>query len=267
MDSHIVPMGGAAAERLLPVNCRSLYQAVRRESCTERRVEGGVGRRQADRPLCEKLERAQRYLDTADVILLALDRHGRITFINRKGRELLGRTEQELLGCDWIETCLPLHVQDVLRRTFANLISGDLSIVENPVLTKSGEERPIEWHNALLRDNEGHVIGTFSSGTDICRRQQAQGEATRFNAEIEIQRLRVFKATMRTVQDIVNNLLNGLQLVHLEAEGQLPPELLMIIDRLVKEAALKLQALGNIETLNEKEMATGPGIDYPDSSS
>jgi hypothetical protein len=43
--------------------------------------------------------------------------------------------------------------------------------------------------------------------------------AKRLNDEIQLQRLRVFKATTRTVQDIVNNLLSSLQFVHLEAEG------------------------------------------------
>src|SRR6202030_2998630 len=48
-----------------------------------------------------------------------------------------------------------------------------LSIVENPVLTRSGEERLIEWRNRLWRDDEGRVIGTFSSGADITDRHQA----------------------------------------------------------------------------------------------
>src|SRR6185436_544402 len=46
-------------------------------------------------------------------------------------------------------------------------------VVENPVLTKSGDERLIEWRNTVLRDGAGQVIGTFSSGTDITERNQA----------------------------------------------------------------------------------------------
>ena len=93
-------------------------------------------------------------------------------------------------------------------------------------------------------------------------RQEAQDRSD----EIQIQRLRVFKATMRTVQDIVNNLLNGLQLVELEAEGQLPPEVQTLIEQAIQEAAAKLKTLGELETVTEKEMAIGPGIDYPGST-
>ena len=116
---------------------------------------------------------AQQYLDTAAVILLALDVQGRITLVNRYACSILGRTADELIGRDWAETCLPVRVRDEFRQKFHNLIGGDFSVVENPILTKSGEERLIEWRNTLLRDDGGQVIGTLSSGADITERNQA----------------------------------------------------------------------------------------------
>jgi len=121
-------------------------------------------------------DRAQRYLDTAEVILLALDLNGRVTQINRHACSLLGWTAGELLGRDWIETCLPARMRDALREKFHNLIGGDVSIVENPILTRSGEERLIEWRNTVLRDDAGNITGTFSSGTDITERRRAEEE-------------------------------------------------------------------------------------------
>ena len=119
-------------------------------------------------------DRAQRYLDTAEVILLALDLEGRITLINRKGCDLLGRREPELMGCNWIDTCLPSRARDDLRARLDCLIAGDLSIVESPILTQSGEERLIEWRNTLLRDAAGNTTGTLSSGTDITEHKRAE---------------------------------------------------------------------------------------------
>ena len=75
-------------------------------------------RKQAESALRHERDRAQRYLDTAEVILLALDLDGRITLINRKGCDLLGWTEPELLGRDWIETCLPARIRGELRQKF-----------------------------------------------------------------------------------------------------------------------------------------------------
>ena len=49
------------------------------------------------------------------------------------------------------------------------------------------------------------------------------------------------------------------------AEGQLPAEMLTLVDRMIEEAAVKLKTLGDLETVKEKEMAMGLGIDYPGS--
>jgi two-component system cell cycle sensor histidine kinase/response regulator CckA len=135
------------------------------------RLEAEVQLRTAD--LAQERDRAQRYLDTAATILLALDLDGRITLINRYGCSVLGWMSDELMGRSYVETCLPPRIRDEFTTKFHALLCGDLSVVENPVLTKTGEERLIEWRNTLLRDAAGQIIGTFSSGTDITERQQA----------------------------------------------------------------------------------------------
>jgi len=130
-------------------------------------------RKHAESAVRHERDRAQRYLDTAQVILLKLDLDGRIALVNRYACSVLGWAADELLGRDWVETCLPFRMRNALRNTFNGLVGGDLSVVENPVLTKSGDERLIEWRNTVLRDDEGRVIGTFSSGADITERNQA----------------------------------------------------------------------------------------------
>ena len=52
--------------------------------------------------------------------------------------------------------------------------------------------------------------------------------AHRREAETIEAKLRTLKATMRTVQDLVNNCLNGLQLFRLEAEEAVPADSLRI---------------------------------------
>jgi PAS domain S-box-containing protein len=130
-------------------------------------------RKEAESALRHERDRAQRYLETAQVILLKLDMKGRITLVNRYACSILGWTADELLGRDWIDTCLPARIRDVMRSKFHDLVGGDLSIAENPILTRSGEERLVEWRNTLRRDDDGRVIGTFSSGSDITERHQA----------------------------------------------------------------------------------------------
>jgi len=65
---------------------------------------------------------------------------------------------------------------------------------------------------------------------------------------------------MRTVQEIVNNALNALQLFRLDAEGVLPPESLKLFDDITQETAEKLRALGDLESTSEAVSPLGPTI-------
>jgi hypothetical protein len=102
-------------------------------------------------------------------------------------------------------------------------------------------------------------------GDDVRRPEDAEAELKRLHDDMELQRLRVFKATMRTVQGIVNDLLNSLHLVHVEAESELPAGMLTMVDRIIQEASMKLKRLADLEKVTEKDMVMGPGIDYPGS--
>jgi PAS domain S-box-containing protein len=141
-------------------------------------------RKQAEDEIRKERDRAQRYLDVADVILLALDLEGRITLINRKGCSILKWEERDLLGRNWMDTCLPARIRGPIRIRFQNLLNGDFSYIENPILTKWGVERLIGWHNTLLRDAEGRITGTLSSGEDITERKKAEDALSALSAKL-----------------------------------------------------------------------------------
>lgn len=85
--------------------------------------------------------------------------------------------------------------------------------------------------------------------------------------EIELQeeRLKILKATMRTVQDITGNFLNNLQFIQLEIEKDktLSTDSIRMLDELTREASLRIKKLSDLEEIREKRMAGGAmGIDY-----
>jgi PAS domain S-box-containing protein len=211
-------------------------------------------------------DRAQRYLDTADVILLALDLDGRITLVNRYACVLLGWTAEDLLGRNWVDACLPARIRDDLEESRHRLLGGNLSVLEHPILARSGEERLIEWHNTVLRDEEGHVVGTLSSGSDVTERRQAEAELSRVQDEIQHQRLQVFKATMRTVQDIVGNALMSLYMFRTDVEPFASQDALAVFDDTIRDTSAKLKALGDLDKVVETQMEMGAGIEFPRSA-
>jgi len=130
--------------------------------------------REAEAAVRVERDRAQRYLDTAEVILLALDPEGRITLVNRYACSIFGWTPEEMLGRDFIDTCVPPAIRGETRMKLATVLSGpDSSIVENAIITRGGKVRLVEWRNTLLRDGNGRLIGTLSSGTDLTHRNES----------------------------------------------------------------------------------------------
>ncbi len=142
---------------------------------TERKVVELALRRERDK--------IQNILDTAEVILLLLDLEGRIILINRKGCELLGYTEAELVGKNMFFTCLPQpEGREIIFEDFKLITVGDIDrheYYESPVMTRSGQERLIAWHNSFIFDEKGQIIGTLSSGEDVTERKQMENELLR----------------------------------------------------------------------------------------
>ena len=83
--------------------------------------------------------------------------------------------------------------------------------------------------------------------------------------KINEQRLHILKATTRTMQDIVNNLVIALQHLRMNAEDAEPldKESLEMIDSLIKKTTDKINTLGSLESTPEKEIYSGLSIiDY-----
>lgn len=133
-------------------------------------------RRQAEEALEKERVRAQQYLDIAGVIFLVLAADRKVILINKKGCEILGYVDKEIIGRDWIDF-LPRDQNERAGGVFDQLMAGQIEPVEffeNPILTKSGEERLIAWSNAVVTNKAGRIIGVVSSGEDITERRKTE---------------------------------------------------------------------------------------------
>jgi PAS domain S-box-containing protein len=131
--------------------------------------------KEAEQALRAEQARTQQYLDVAGVLLIALDVNQKVTLINRRGCEVLGLPEAEILGENWFERFIPQQDTVKIQEVFRQIVSGELTSVEtweNPVVRPDGSLRWIAWHNSILRDPDGAIIGLFSSGEDVTERRR-----------------------------------------------------------------------------------------------
>lgn len=132
--------------------------------------------------LREERDKARQYLSVAQVMIVALNREGRVTLINKMGCEVLGYKEEEIIGKNWFDFCIPAKTRHKVREVFLKLMAGETKIAEyyeNPISIRSGDERIIAWHSTIVRDKKGNITGTLSSGEDITERKQTEEELIR----------------------------------------------------------------------------------------
>ncbi len=133
--------------------------------------------KQAEAELFQEKDRAQSYLEVADVLLLALDSEGNITLLNRKGCAILGCKIEDVFGKNWFDLFIPEEERAERKRNYQHVIKRKHNYsehVENFVLCTNGYKRIIGWRHTLLRSPEGEVIGTLSSGEDITEQKKTQ---------------------------------------------------------------------------------------------
>ncbi len=136
-------------------------------------------RKNVEKALREERDKAQRYLDIAGVILVAVNTDLQVTMLNRKGCEVFECRTDEVIGKDWIENFVPPERRSEIREAIQKTLRGEmepLEYVENPIITRKGNYRLFGWHTALLKDEEGNTTGLLGSGEEITERKRAEDE-------------------------------------------------------------------------------------------
>jgi len=144
-------------------------------------------RKQAETAAKQEKERAERYLHISRAMIIGLDCKGNVSLINPRGCEILGYTEEEIMGRNWFYTILPEADRNTVQAVFQQVISGNmepLTYFENEILDKKGDIRYMAWNNTVQKNADGRITGTLSSGQDITDRKQAEEETRRHQQEI-----------------------------------------------------------------------------------
>ena len=116
-------------------------------------------------------------VEAAPMLVVLLDHEGRIDYANPFFEALVGRPLAEFGGEDWFSTFLPARDRDRARACFAQVCSGGEPLRGhiNIILTASGDEREIEWHDPYRRgasDGPARLVGKDVT----CERRSARAQ-------------------------------------------------------------------------------------------
>jgi len=134
-------------------------------------------RKQAEEELIAAKDLSESLMQAANVIVIGLNEAGKINLFNETAEKITGYTFKELKGKNWFETLVPKEKYSHVWEEFSSLTQRGRvpKTFENPILTKTGEERYISWQNGVLHEGE-KKIGSISFGIDITERKQAEDE-------------------------------------------------------------------------------------------
>jgi len=171
-EMAVAAMKAGAHDYLMKSNLTRLVPSVE-QGLREAEVRGRL--KKTEKKLEESQQSLEEVVETAPSLIVLTDPDGRILMFNSACEELTGYKRDEVLGKTIPELFLPPEWAPVVKKRFADPYAPEVRAPhENPWITKSREERLIEWRCTVLPSpNDGRpcILGT---GVDITERKQAE---------------------------------------------------------------------------------------------
>jgi len=161
----------------------------------------------AEIALEEEVRRHQEYLENilahSSDMIITTDLDGRIVTFNPGGERMLGYSRAEIIGRSIDEIWEnPENRKQLMAEVRAR---GAVNNFPADLLTKSGKLAEISLSLSLLRDREGHILGTVGISKDVTEENRLRRQL------IENERLAAIGQTVAGISHCMKNILNGLK--------------------------------------------------------
>lgn len=121
-----------------------------------------------------KQDISQTIIDTSPAFFILIDSKGTTKMMNKSMLAVLGYSEEEVQGKDYLSAFVPERDHDSLSKLFQKILIEQISTInQNHILTKDGQELLVEWQGRPLVDSKGKVELFCGVGLDITNRQRS----------------------------------------------------------------------------------------------
>ncbi|HEY9729996.1 MAG TPA: PAS domain S-box protein [Chroococcales cyanobacterium] len=195
-----IPVSQLIIAHKAPDGSVNLLSTVARDITEQKKIEA---------TLLEAERRWRSLLENVRLVVVGLDRAGKIEYVNPCFLELVGYTKADVKGQDWFEMFLPPHQQHQLKDNFLKLLDLEQDFYThnwNTILTQSSEERVVAWNNTLLHNLQGEVVGMMSIGEDITERYAIERMKDEFISVVSHE----LRTPLTSIHGALNLLVSGL---------------------------------------------------------
>ncbi|MBN1319075.1 MAG: response regulator [Anaerolineales bacterium] len=203
---------GAAGYITKPVNIDELFALIQKtlekQNLEEEKRQAEAQRDATMEALRKERDFAESLIETAQAIVLVLDPEGWIVRFNPFLEQVSGYRLEEVKGKDWISTFLPGDKQKNTREMLEKALhdsptKGNI----DPIITKDGQIKLIDWYDKTLKDKQGNTIGLLAVGQDVTDRIQADKEIRhhigQLQALLEIDKALISVLDLKQMLDVI----------------------------------------------------------------
>jgi rsbT co-antagonist protein RsbR len=137
------------------------------------------------RELRTTLHRLEQIFQANPLAMIEADDTGTIVAWNPAAERIFGWAPHEAVGKNALELLVPGLARDHVQGVVSALLSGQVANSINENLTKDGRIITCQWHNAVLKDETGKVLGWLSQTEDISEQLQANKQLQQSEAYLK----------------------------------------------------------------------------------
>ena len=126
-------------------------------------------------------------LENISLAAVSVLRDGTVTFCNEQFLQIAGWNHGDIMGADWVETCVPPDQRGGVRALLQGLDKPHAlpRRLETEIMTRGGEHRLIAWHNTLTYGADGQVQGLTWIGEDITEKRRNEAQVRKLSQAVE----------------------------------------------------------------------------------